>query len=171
MAAEENGKVFPETRASADVLSVLLRECRQRGVELRCGEEAREIALDGEGFTIRTGTTSYRAGAVVITTGGMSYPVTGSTGDGYRFAAALGQPLTETAPALTPLRINSFPFAALSGISFESLPFSVWRDGKKVADYPGDVLFTHLGLSARESWMHRGISGPGMLSGSRLTEP
>ena len=86
----------------------------------------------------------------------MSYPETGSTGDGYRFAAALGQPLTETAPALTPLKISSFPFAALAGISFESLPFSVWRDGKKVADYAGDILFTHLGLS-----------GPGILDASR----
>jgi hypothetical protein len=90
----------------------------------------------------------------------MSYPKTGSTGDGYRFAAALGQPLTETAPALTPLKIRSFPFAALSGISFACLPFSVWRDGKKVADYSGDLLFTHLGLS-----------GPGVLDASRDIRP
>ena len=156
MAAGEDGKVFPETRASADVLSILVRECGKRGVELRCAEQVEEIVQDQEGFIVQTGTTLYRAGAVVITTGGMSYPLTGSTGDGYRFAAALGQPLTETAPALTPLRIGNFPFAALSGISFESLPFSVWRDGKKVADYSGDLLFTHLGLS-----------GPGILDASR----
>ena len=51
MAAEENGKVFPETRASADVLSVLIRECRENGVELRCGEQAREIIQEQDGFT------------------------------------------------------------------------------------------------------------------------
>jgi predicted Rossmann fold flavoprotein len=156
MAAEENGKVFPETRASADVLSVLIRECREKGVELRCAEQVEKIVQDRQGFIVQTGKTVYYTSAVVITTGGMSYPVTGSSGDGYRFAAALGQPLTETAPALTPLRISSFPFAALSGISFESLPFSVWRDGKKVADHSGDLLFTHLGLS-----------GPGILDASR----
>jgi hypothetical protein len=160
MAAEENGKVFPGTRASADVLSLLIRECREREVELRCGEQVEGIVQDRQGFIVRTGKTVYHARAVVITTGGMSYPKTGSTGDGYRFAAALGQPLTETAPALTPLKIRSFPFAALSGISFACLPFSVWRDGKKVADYSGDLLFTHLGLS-----------GPGVLDASRDIRP
>ena len=101
----------------------------------------------------------------------MSYPVTGSTGDGYRFAAALGQPLTETAPGLTPLRISSFPFASLSGISFESLPFSVWRDGKKSADYRGDVLFTHLGISGPGILDASRDIRPGTVSGSRLLEP
>jgi len=96
----------------------------------------------------------------VITTGGASYPKTGSTGDGYRFTELLGQPVTETAPALTPLLIRNFPFAALAGISFEQMPFTVWRDGKKIAEYKGDVLFTHLG-----------ISGPGILDASRNILP
>ncbi len=160
MVAGEDGKVFPETRASADVLSVLLRECRERGGEIRCREPVEEIVQDRGGFTVRTGTTSYHASAVVITTGGLSYPATGSTGDGYRLAAALGQPVTEIAPALTPLKISRFPFAALAGISFEHLPFSVWRGGKKVGDYAGDLLFTHLG-----------ISGPGVLDASRDIRP
>ncbi len=64
--------------------------------------------------------------------------------------------MTDIAPALTPLRIESFPFAAFSGMSFEHLHFSVWRAGKKIADRTGDVLFTHLGLS-----------GPGILDASR----
>ena len=51
MAAEDNGKVFPESRASADVLSVLISECRERGVELRCGEQAQEIIREPDGFT------------------------------------------------------------------------------------------------------------------------
>ena len=152
--------MFPESRSSADVLSLLIRECREKGVELKCREQAREIIREQDGFTILTGRTSYHTSSVVITTGGLSYPVTGSTGDGYRFAASLGQPLKETAPALTPLKISSFPFAALSGISFESLRFSVWRDGKKVGDYAGDLLFTHLG-----------ISGPGILDASRDIRP
>ena len=107
-----------------------------------------------------TGIARYHAGTVVITTGGASYPQCGTTGDGYRLAASLGQPVTETAPALTPLLIRPFPFAALMGLSFEQMRFSVWREGKKVADHTGDVLFTHLGLS-----------GPGILDASRGIRP
>ncbi|MDD1683481.1 MAG: NAD(P)/FAD-dependent oxidoreductase [Methanoregula sp.] len=160
MQAEENGKIFPVTRKSSDVLVVLVGECEKRGVVVRCGEPVREISRRPDGFTITTGTGVYRAAAVVITTGGASYPQCGTTGDGYRLAASLGQPVTETGPALTPLLIRPFPFAALMGMSFERIQFSVWREGKKVADHNGDVLFTHLGLS-----------GPGILDASRGIRP
>ncbi len=154
--AEENGKVFPETRRSADVLEILIAECREQGVTIRCNEPVTGIARTGETFTVTTGAGTYSPASVVITTGGASYPQCGTTGDGYRLAASLGQPVTEIAPALTPLLIRPFPFAALMGQSFEQMHFSVWREGKKVADHTGDVLFTHLGLS-----------GPGILDASR----
>jgi predicted Rossmann fold flavoprotein len=160
MMTEENGKVFPETRSSADVLAVLLEECNTRGVTIRCNEPVTDISRAGEEFTITTGIASYQAAVVVITTGGASYPKCGTTGDGYRFAAALGQPVTETGPALTPLLIRPFPFAALAGISFEKMHFTTWRENRKTGDYTGDVLFTHLGLS-----------GPGILDASRYIRP
>ena len=156
MMTEENGKIFPQTRQSADVLEVLLAACREKDVTVRCSEPVTGILRDTESFIIRTDAAVYKAGAVVMTTGGASYPQCGTTGDGYRFAASLGQPVTETAPALTPLLIRPFPFAPLTGLSFEQMRFSIWRDGKKVADHTGDVLFTHLGLS-----------GPGILDASR----
>ncbi|MFY9799687.1 MAG: NAD(P)/FAD-dependent oxidoreductase [Methanoregula sp.] len=156
MITEDNGKVFPQTRQSADVLAILENECRQRGVNLRCNEPVTEVTHTLQGFKITTATATYHAMVLVITTGGTSYPKTGSTGDGYRFSESLGQPVTKTAPALTPLRIRNFPFAALSGISFEYMHFSVWRAGKKITDTHGDVLFTHVGLS-----------GPGILDTSR----
>ncbi|WP_321507772.1 NAD(P)/FAD-dependent oxidoreductase [uncultured Methanoregula sp.] len=157
---EENGKIFPETRQSGDVLEILLSECRKQGVTIRCSEPVTEIAHTGGLFTVTTPDAMYRAATVIITTGGASYPKCGTTGDGYRLAAALGQPVTEIAPALTPLLIRPFPFAALAGISFERMHFSVWRDGKKHTDQNGDVLFTHLGLS-----------GPGILDASRDIRP
>ena len=156
MMTEENGKVFPESRRSADVLALLVKECKERGVVLRCSEPATGVTRTAVGFEITTPIATYSSPVLVITTGGASYPKTGSTGDGYRISASLGQPVTETAPALTPLLIRNFPFAALSGISFERMQFSVWRAGKKVGDHRGDVLFTHLGLS-----------GPGILDASR----
>ena len=70
---------------------------------------------------------------LVIATGGASYPKTGSSGDGYRLAASLGHPVTGIGPALTPLMIKNFPFADLAGISFPGLPFSVWRENRKIS--------------------------------------
>jgi hypothetical protein len=160
MVTGENGKVFPGTRQAADVLAVLLGECEKGGVSIRCSEPVTEIARSAESFTVITGITRYNVGTVVITTGGSSYPQCGTTGDGFRLAASLGQPITETAPALTPLLVRPFPFAALTGLSFEGMRFSVWREGKKIADHSGDVLFTHLGLS-----------GPAILDASRGIRP
>ena len=155
-----NGKIFPKTRKSADVLAPLVKECRQRGADLRCTEPVTSVTHTVEGFEITTPEATYHSPVLVITTGGASYPETGSTGDGFRFSASLGQPVTDIAPALTPLRIRAFPFGAFSGMSFEHLHFSVWRAGKKIADHRGDVLFTRLGLS-----------GPGILDASRDIQP
>jgi predicted Rossmann fold flavoprotein len=160
MEVEGNGKIFPVTRKSSDVLGVLVAECEKQGVMLRCRESVQSVTRAEDGFSVRTETGEYHAPAAVITTGGVSYPQTGSTGDGYRFAGSLGQPVTEIAPALTPLLIRPFPFASLMGLSFEQMRFAVWRGGKKVADHTGDVLFTHLGLS-----------GPGILDASREILP
>jgi len=157
---DENCKVFPKTLRSADVLALLLKECKERGVDLHCSEPATGARRTAEGFEITTPKTTYLSPSLVIATGGVSYPKTGSTGDGYRISEYLGQPLTETAPALTPLLIRDYPFAALSGISFECMHFSIWRAGKKLADRTGDILFTHLGLS-----------GPGILDASRYIRP
>lgn len=160
MVAEESGKVFPVTRRSADVLAVLLAECRKQRVAVRCSEPVQEITRGPGGFTVTTANGIYKSGIVVITTGGASYPQCGTTGDGYLLAESLGQPVTETGPALTPLLIRPFPFSSLMGLSFERMRFSVWRQGKKLADYQGVVLFTHLGLS-----------GPGILDASRDIRP
>jgi predicted Rossmann fold flavoprotein len=153
---EDNGKCFPKTRRSEDVLATLLEECRERGVVLRCGDAVTGITRASDGFEITTPTMLYRSTVLVIATGGASYPKSGSTGDGFRFVALLGQPVTEIAPALTPLLIRNYPFASLSGMSFADMHFTVWRAGKKIADHTGDILFTHLGLS-----------GPGILDASR----
>ena len=160
MQAEPGGKVFPETRRAADVLAVLLSECSARGVVIRCGEPVVAVERDGDGFLVRTEKESVRAGVLVIATGGASYPATGSTGDGYAFARALGQPVTEVAPALTPVSIEGYPFADLAGISFENAAFAIHRGGRVVRRHTGDILLTHAGLS-----------GPGILDASRFILP
>jgi len=156
MEVTDGGKVFPANRSAAAVLKVLVDECRRCGVELKCGEPVTEIRKTASGFVLHANGHEYPAKTLVIATGGMSYPKTGSTGDGYRFAAAFGHTITEPGPALTPLVIDMYPFSSLAGISFPGLSFSIWRDSRKVMERSGDVLLTHTGLS-----------GPGILDCSR----
>jgi hypothetical protein len=151
----EGGKVFPETQRSRDVLAVLLAEGEARGVQIVCGKSVTSIEKSGEGFLVACWDETYRSRTLVIATGGRSYPATGSTGDGYGFAEALGHAIAEIGPALAPVRIRDYPFADLAGISLPGARVSIFR-GKKVREHEGDVLFTH-----------EGLSGPGILDLSR----
>lgn len=160
MEIRDDAKVFPVTRRSSDVLSVLLSECSKRQIDLNCNEPVIGVKKGPNAFEVTTPHVVYLTTYLVIATGGVSYPVTGSTGEGYRFAAMIGHTLTDIAPALTPLIIQDFPFFDLAGMSFPSMDFSVWRAEKKISHCIGDVLFTHDGLS-----------GPGILDVSRNILP
>jgi len=155
MIYEADGKIFPETMRSKDVLDLLIGECRSRNVHMRVGQEAGSISRSEDGFKVACGNHIYRSRFLVIATGGCSYPATGSTGDGYRFARDLGHSIVEVGPALTPVYVEDYPFTELSGISFPGMEISLHR-GKKIKDHQGDVLFTH-----------KGLSGPGILDLSR----
>ena len=156
MESTAEGKIFPVTRKAEDVCDVLIRECRSRGVDLRCGEPVIRVEYNNPGFVLNTKNSIFFAKNLVIATGGASYPKTGSNGDGYRLAVSLGHSITGIGPALTPLVIGNFPFADLAGMSFPGMAFSVWRENRKTIERQGDVLFTHTGLS-----------GPGILDCSR----
>lgn len=147
MVADAGEKVFPATRKASDVLDLLLRECRERGVEIRCDEAVLSIEQRDGGFLVATGTARYTAPRVVIATGGASYPATGSSGDGYRLAAGLGQPVTAIRPALAAVAVEDHLFPHLAGISFDGVAVSLFRENRKVREGSGDLLFTHAGLS------------------------
>lgn len=153
---DKNGKIFPSTKKAGDILSVLLHECEEKGVEIRCGEPVLSAGKKDDLFTVETNSGQYRAGHLVVSAGGASYPQTGSSGDGFRIAEGLGQPVTDIAPALTPVYIRDYRFGDLSGISFENARISLFRENKKVAEHTGDLLLTH-----------KGLSGPGILDFSR----
>jgi predicted Rossmann fold flavoprotein len=157
---EHGGKIFPASRRSSDVLSILLAECVRRGVQLTCGQMVKKVIREEKGFAVETGAKSCQADILVIATGGASYPATGSTGDGYRIARELGHTVTEIAPALTPIIAQDYPLGDLAGLSFENLPISLFRKGKRVHKVSGDLLLTHSGLS-----------GPGVLDLSRFILP
>jgi len=160
MVTTKSGKIFPATLKSTDVLHILENECATNGVTMQYNEPVREVSHKDNLFFVVTPNTTYYGKSLVIATGGASYPGTGSTGDGYRFASSLGHTIAETAPALAPVIVNGYPFGDLAGVSFDSLYYSLWRDGKKIGSHRGDLLFTH-----------HGLSGPGILDYSRFIHP
>ncbi|MCJ7588039.1 MAG: NAD(P)/FAD-dependent oxidoreductase [Candidatus Aminicenantes bacterium] len=156
----ESGKVFPVSRKAINILDILVKECSAGKVEIRCGDPVLDVSTREGGFLIRTGRETFRVDHVVIATGGITYPVTGSTGDGLSFAKSLGHRVTEVGPALTAVAIQDYPFSTLSGISFTDVIISLIQAGRKVRQHTGDLLFTHSGLS-----------GPGILDFSRYIRP
>lgn len=152
----DNGKIFPKIRSARNVLDLLLKECSKNNVEIRYKEKVSQIDNCKELYEVKTSKGSYKAENVVMATGGITYPKTGSTGDGYKIGYDFGHQIVKPLPALTPVEIEDFPFGDLAGISIDDLPITVWRNGKKEKELIGDVLFTH-----------KGLSGPGILNNSR----
>jgi predicted Rossmann fold flavoprotein len=154
------GKIFPASQSSRDILKVILDEAARLNVELSYTCRADSIAREGDAFLALIREEELRAPNLLLSTGGRSYPGTGSTGDGYRFATELGHSIAETAPALTSLAIKEYALAECAGVSLKDAEFRIVREGKEVARGRGDVLFTH-----------KGLSGPGILDSSRLVRP
>jgi len=157
---EPGGKIFPRSRKASDILDLLILECTARGVIIKSNYSVNSVSRDNTGFCIKTATDSVHSRILVIATGGETYPKTGSTGDGFRFARELGHSVAKTGPALTGVYIHEFNFSDLSGISFSDLSISLFQEGKKVRMHTGDLLFTH-----------NGLSGPGILDLSRYIRP
>ncbi|MBR2670694.1 MAG: NAD(P)/FAD-dependent oxidoreductase [Oscillospiraceae bacterium] len=147
---ERGNRVFPVSDRSSDIADALLRRVRESGASI-ITEEVTGIEVTGEGDkTVRCrGGNEYSAPRVVIATGGLSYPKTGSTGDGYRFAEKLGHTVIEPRPALVPIEIEGDLCPKLEGLSLRNVELSaVKRDsGKSVWLERGEMLFTSFGIS------------------------
>src|SRR5262245_58822170 len=100
---EETGKIFPVSNKALDVLNALLRRLQRSGAELRLAEPVRELRLADGRFELPTPNGSLTASKVVVTTGGRSYPGSGTTGDGYGFASRFGHTIVPPRPALVPI--------------------------------------------------------------------
>ncbi len=142
----ETGKLFPSSNRARDVRDGLLALAARRGVRLRTGVRVVGIAPRGEGWRIECeGVEPLEADAVVVATGGLSVPTTGSDGAGLAMLAALGHSVHPTYAALTPLNGSPPAFAELAGVS---LPVTLTaRDGRRNATASGGFLFTHHGYS------------------------
>jgi predicted Rossmann fold flavoprotein len=147
---EETGKVFPVSNKATDVLDALVRRLNRAGAALALEEPALDVSpREGGGFTVVTPKRQIGTASVVVTTGGKSYPGSGTTGDGYALAAKFGHTIVPTRPALTPLTVAADWVPGLRGLT---IPDTVLRvlpaaGGKPLDSRRGSLLFAHFGLS------------------------
>ncbi|MDQ1350504.1 MAG: hypothetical protein QG657_806, partial [Acidobacteriota bacterium] len=156
---DKNGKVFPRTGNSRDVLGILINECKNNNVRIVYNEAVLKIEKREPAFWIKTKDNEYLCPKLVISTGGKSYPSSGSSGDGYGFAKDLGHTVVSPKPALTPVFIKDYQLGEIAGVSLQNRTVYLYRDNKKVKEHRGDIGFTH-----------NGLSGPGILDFSRYME-
>ena len=156
---DKNGKVFPASQSAKDVLNLFLYLCKRNKVEIKYSSPIINTDKQEELFTVRTEQAEYKCKHLIIASGGRSYPTTGSTGDGYSIANSFGHNIIPPKPALTPVFIEKFKFASISGISLNDRTIDLYRNNKKIHSHIGDILFTH-----------KGLSGPGILDFSRYFE-
>jgi len=146
---ERGKRVFPVSDKAQDVVMALERHCRDCGVQI-VREKVKEVCVkDGVAIGVRTASGFLDADAVIVCTGGLSYPTTGSDGDGYRFAKSAGHRVTDLQPSLIPLVAKGRLCASMQGLALKNVALRMVdrQTGKSVYEDFGEMLFTHFGLS------------------------
>ena len=144
---ERGQRVFPVSDKSSDVQRALDRALKAAGVTVRLNADVREILTrDGAVCAVRTDRGAEAFDRVILTTGGLSYPSTGSTGAGFDMVKVLGHTVTDLFPSLVPLEtVESWPFA-LSGITLKNVRLTAKKGGKTICSEQGEMLLTHFGV-------------------------
>lgn len=145
---ERGNRVFPVSDHSSDVIKAFERTLQKKQVKVRLHTRVKRIlGTDrAEGVELSSG-EKLACDAVILATGGLSYPATGSTGDGMLAAKAMGHTITECAPALVPFEIEDKRFVALQGLALKNVNATLFFDKKVIYDGFGEMLFTHFGIS------------------------
>ncbi|MDF2539331.1 MAG: hypothetical protein K0S76_2352 [Herbinix sp.] len=160
---ERGMRVFPESDKSSDVIAALKKELERQSVEIRYHSEVLSILTESgcfQGVKIKNSATVVQGDAVIIATGGLSYPLTGSTGDGYNFAKAMGHTVTQLNPSLVPIHVKESFVKDLMGLSLKNVEVVITSGTKEIYRDFGELLFTHFG-----------VSGPVILSASSYLVP
>lgn len=153
---ERGGRVFPLSDHASDVTKTLEKACKNAGVTVLLNETAVElIAVNEESekgtmpriTAVKTDKREIGCDTAIICTGGLSYPSTGSTGDGYKFAEKFGLKLIPPRPALCGINLKGDFYKEAQGLSLKNVALSAYAGGKKIYDEFGEMLFTHFGIS------------------------
>ena len=159
---ERGERVFPVSDHSSDVIGALQRAMKNCGVKVLLQTGVKELLYTEERVTgvVTEKGKKYEADSVIVCTGGISYPLTGSTGDGYRFGEECGHSVTKTLPALVPLQVMEEWCKDLMGLSLKNVEIRLKCGKREVYEGFGEMLFTHFG-----------VSGPLILSASSYYQP
>lgn len=146
---ERGNRVFPESDHSSDVIRTLEQELHRRKVQVRLRTEVQDLCIRGgivQGVILQNG-NRLEADRVIVTTGGLSYPSTGSTGDGYRFAEHAGHRIQPCRPSLVPMETEEDWCRDLMGLTLKNVSISLHAGKKIIYKGFGEMLFTHFGVS------------------------
>jgi predicted Rossmann fold flavoprotein len=144
---EETGKIFPVSNKAGDVLNALLRRLQRSGASLALEEPLVDVTVADGQFRVGSSKRTLSTSKVVLTTGGQSYPGSGTTGDGYRIAERLGHRIVTPRPALVPLTTDAPWVAELRGVTLPDVAVRVMETAETLALRRGSLLFAHFGLS------------------------
>jgi predicted Rossmann fold flavoprotein len=144
---EETGKVFPVSNRATDVLDALLRRLHRAGAQLILEEALRDLTPEAGGFLLTTSRQVRRAGRVILTTGGQSYPGSGTTGDSYALTARLGHTIIPPRPALVPITVSVPWVRDLRGVTVPDMGVRILEGQRALVSRRGSLLFAHFGLS------------------------
>lgn len=152
---ERGGRVFPKSEKAIDVVNAMIKFIKDAKVSAKKDKATKILTKDNTVFGVKCESGEYFADNVIIATGGRSYPLTGSTGDGYRFAKELGHTVTEIRPSLVPVETKNSWCRELQGLSLRNISIKLVKDSKEIFSDFGEMIFTHFG-----------VSGPVILSAS-----
>lgn len=148
---ERGDRAFPASDHSSDIIRALERRMKELNVKIHLNSKVEQLLLNEDGTAVsglklQNGAV-LEADAVLVATGGFSYQTTGATGDGYRFAKAVGHTVTEIRPALVPLVTGEEYIPRMQGLSLKNVNLTIRNGKKKLFDEFGEMLFTHFGIS------------------------
>lgn len=145
---ERGNRVFPLSDKASDVTKCLCAYAEEAGAEIKLNEKVLSInASDGKIVSVVTDKATYPCDNVIVCTGGLSYPSTGSTGDGYAFAKSFGHTIISPVAALSGVNLKGDFYKNLQGLSLKNVAISVVNGKKKIYSDFGEMLFTHFGVS------------------------
>ena len=148
LVVEDRKRAFPQTQKALDVFRVMEKYLKETRVTVRTGAKVMRIIAEGRKILgVELGGAIYTAGSVVLATGGVSHPKTGSTGDGFLWLRALGHTVKTPTPTIVPLAGREAWVKALAGVTLTPMKITFFTDGKKQCSRTGSILFTHFGIS------------------------
>ena len=166
---ERGNRVFPVSDYSSDVIKALEQECKRLGVEICLHKRVKKLFFAEDtghvrGVLFDDGNRIF-ADAVIVATGGISYPRTGSTGDGYAFARECGHEIKQCFPSLVPFEIKETWCQEIMGLALKNVAVTVTAGGRKVYEDFGEMLFTHFGVSgpliiSASAYVHKYLDQP-----------